>query len=631
MIFSPQSQSKMKKNKKSKEQNSTTSKPSAALMEQLKQFVRTKGPEFLKDPNISSIGIGYKVTDGVQTGQISIQFTVKQKAAPEALESLTTEHIPASIQIGGISVPTDVLERQYVPAFRIVAESVSSSRKKRTDPIQPGISLSNRKGTAGTIGCIVYDRTEGTPYVLSNWHVLQGANGAIGDKIVQPGPFDDNRLDKNYLGRLVRSHLGSAGDCAVCSIESRKINPSVLSLNVTPTEIGEPELGDKVTKSGRTTNVTHGIVSRIHTLVQLDYGGSTGTVEIGCFEITPDPQHLPGNGEISDGGDSGSLWMFKSANNKATSIMAGLHFAGESSNAEPEHALACYPKSVLEKLDISLKPATATPPKTLGYNPNFLSTAVAEPKLNNSADAFKLKDSTTIDYTHFSLALSKTRHFAILVAWNIDGNSIKKISRKGIDFTLDKRIPESQQIGEPLYKNNGLDRGHIARRADLLWGSDAEAKQANKDSFFFTNIAPQMDNFNQSGKGGVWGKLEDALFEEADVENLRVSLFGGPVFRSDDKTYRGVKIPREFFKVLAFVEAGRLKAKAFLLTQNLSSLEAFELEPFKVFEVALEEIETRCKFKFPDNLREADHFPQAVTEAAGSERKPLESVADIVW
>ncbi|MBC7776809.1 MAG: DNA/RNA non-specific endonuclease, partial [Phycisphaerae bacterium] len=388
-------------------------------------------------------------------------------------------------------------------------------------------------------------------------------------------------------------------------------------------------LGDKVTKSGRTTSVTHGIVSRIHILVELDYEGSTGVMQIGCFEITPDPKQLPGNGEISDGGDSGSIWLFKSNNNKATSVMAGLHFAGESSSIDREHALACYPKSVFEKLDISLKPVIA-PAKTFGYNPNFLSMSVAEPKLDNSADAFKLNNSTTIDYTHFSLALSKARRFAIWVAWNIDGNSIKKLSRSGIDFTLDKRIPADQQIGDAIYKNNGLDRGHIARRADLLWGSDAEAKQANKDSFFFTNITPQMDNFNQSGKGGVWGKLEDALFAEAEVENLRVSLFGGPVFYNDDRTYRSVKIPREFFKVLAFVEAGKLKAKAFLLTQNLSGLEAFELEPFKVFEVSLEEVETRCDFKFPDNLRQANHFPQAVAETI-AERKPIESVEEIVW
>ena len=102
----------------------------------------------------------------------------------------------------------------------------------------------------------------------------------------------------------------------------------------------------------------------------------------------------------------------------------------------------------------------------------------------------------------------------------------------------------------------------------------AEAKRANKDSFFFTNITPQMDDFNQSVKDGLWGRLEDAVFQETDVEDLRVNMFGGPVFREDDRQFRGVRLPREFWKVIVFVEGNKLKAKGFLLTQNLNVRES---------------------------------------------------------
>ena len=108
-----------------------------------------------------------------------------------------------------------------------------------------------------------------------------------------------------------------------------------------------------------------------------------------------------------------------------------------------------------------------------------------------------------------------------------------------------------------------------------------KAKKANKDSFFFTNITPQMDDFNQSGKGGLWGRLEDAVFENTEVESLKVSLFGDPVFREDDREFRNVKLPREFWKVIVFVEDEKLKVKAFLLTQNLDELEAFDLDQFR--------------------------------------------------
>ena len=160
-----------------------------------------------------------------------------------------------------------------------------------------------------------------------------------------------------------------------------------------------------------------------------------------------------------------------------------------------------------------------------GYSQDFLSTRIELPRLSvkNKKDVVIVNGSEVIRYTHFSLALSKSRRFAFWVGWNIDGGNIKKVSRKGISFVLDPSIPVEFQVGEEVYGGNRLDRGHIARRADLVWGSLTEARKANKDSFFFTNITPQMDDFNQSGKGGLWGRLEDAVFDDTDVDDLRVS------------------------------------------------------------------------------------------------------------
>ncbi len=608
---------------------------SAQMMEKLKQFVRNQGVTYLHDSNISSVGIGYKWKDGKPTDQISIQFTVARKAAPEVLDSLNTAEIPKSFIVDGVEVPTDVLQRTFKASMKIVAESAAGPRKTRIDPIMPGVSVANKKETAGTIGGIVFDRKEGTPYILSNWHVLHGPKGNIGDDIVQPGPFDDNRVQLNRLGKLVRSHLGAAGDCAIASIEDRRFDQNILELGVKVEQLGEPELGDKLIKSGRTSGVTHGIVRRVHTIVKINYGAPVGEQAIGGFEIGPDEDNPPVDGEISTGGDSGSFWLLKAANGKPTKIMAGLHFAGEGSGDPDEHAIACYPKSVFEKLEISVAAPAQEATAVRGYDTGFLGIIVKAPKLStaNANDVFKLNGSEVVPYTHFSLALSKSRRFAFWVAWNIDGGRIKSLSRKNLKFDFDPRVPNAFQVGDDLYAGNRLDRGHVARRADLVWGGDIEAANANKDSFFFTNITPQMDNFNQSSLGGLWGRLENAVFEEVDVDNLHISVFGGPVFKNDDRVFRGVKIPREFFKVVAFVETGKLKARAFLLTQNLDQLELLELNQFKVFQVTLSEVEQRCGFKFPAKLKAADGFaehldsrPEGVTG-----RPALQSLDDIKW
>jgi len=266
-----------------------------------------------------------------------------------------------------------------------------------------------------------------------------------------------------------------------------------------------------------------------------------------------------------------------------------------------------------------------------GYDPAFLGdeVPVPEPQGDVLADVARTADGgTLVRHAHFSLQMSASRRFALWVGWNIDGGSLKALSRRGLDFRLDPQIAGDGQVGDELYAGNRLDRGHIARRADLLWGDLPEAERANRDSFFFTNIAPQIEDFNQSNQDGVWGRLEDAVFADVDVEDLKVSLFGGPVFAADDRAYRGVRLPREFWKVIVFREAGELRARAFLLTQALDHLELLDLDEFRVFQVRVPEIEARTGLRLPEVLRAADAPEQP---GLVGERQPLGSPADILW
>ena len=569
--------------------------------EALKTFVRKEAPRFLKQANVTSVGIGYKVKDGKPTKELSIQFTVGHKVAPEALESIGATELPKSFTIDGVEVPTDVLQRDFqVSAREIKIEpklEAASQRKSAVDPIVPGVSIGHPTISAGTAGCVVFDANSGASYVLSNWHVLNGPLGKPGDPIVQPGRHDDDRVDRNVVGKLVRSHLGVAGDCAIASIEHRRLAPKIVDLDVAVTRIGEPELGDRVVKSGRTTDVTYGIVQRIHVTVELDYD-EAGMKEIGCFEIGPDPAHPARNGEISMGGDSGSAWLSVNRE-KPTDMMLGLHFAGEVGDA-PEHALACYAGSVFEKLAIrptKLVEIVREEGAELGYAPNFVGQAIPFPRPTSAEvreDLLEQEGRNVFDYMHFSLAMSRSRRFARLVAWNIDGGSIRRLSRQDIDFVKDPRLPADAQVGNELYVNNPLDRGHIARRADLVWGTLAEARRANVDSFFFTNITPQHEDFNQSSANGIWGELENAIFADTDVEDLHVSVMGGPIFSSSDPVFREVRLPKQFWKIIYFRETEDpvIKAKGYVLTQAdlLNQLEVLELPEFSVFEVPISRI-----------------------------------------
>ncbi|MEJ6395953.1 DNA/RNA non-specific endonuclease [Gymnodinialimonas sp. 2305UL16-5] len=444
--------------------------------------------------------------------------------------------------------------------------------------------------------------------------------------IVQPGPHDDNNVAGNACGELLRSHLGVAGDCALARITDRGFERAVHGLDAVPLQMADVDLDDTLVKTGRTTGTTYGKVRRTDVIAQIDFGDGIGPKDIGCFEIGPDSDFPAANGEISMPGDSGSAWIIANKD-KATDIFAGLHFAGEGSNSLDEHALACYPGSIQSKLGFTLIPPNKTPSEDVsqqpegptGYDADFLGVPAPMPELSLAfkRDAVNFGKAQTIPYTHFSVCQSAKRRLARFVAWNTDAARKVQLGRHG--FKLDARIGAEFQLDDTLYANNRLDRGHIARRADLAWGSIEEAKRANEDSFFFTNIAPQHERYNQSGRGGIWGRLEDLILEEADLQGIRISVLGGPVFADDDPRYRDALIPRSFWKLIAYRGADEaLHAACFILSQSdlLTDIESIDFDPFQLFQVSVPELADRTGLGF-DAYRDADitSHPEALSNA----------------
>lgn len=68
--------------------------------------------------------------------------------------------------------------------------------------------------------------------------------------------------------------------------------------------------------------------------------------------------------------------------------------------------------------------------------------------------------------------------FARVTAVNIDGAALVDVPR-GDEWRLDDRIPADWQAGPDVYARNDLDRGHLVRRRDPVWGD--RAAQANSD------------------------------------------------------------------------------------------------------------------------------------------------------
>jgi endonuclease G, mitochondrial len=260
-----------------------------------------------------------------------------------------------------------------------------------------------------------------------------------------------------------------------------------------------------------------------------------------------------------------------------------------------------------------------------GYETSFLGIPVPLPTLTEeqrrnaakNSDAAQGQDPTVLPYTHFSLVMNRRRQLAYYTVVNIDGASTKDLNRVRDRWYFDSRIAESEQIGEQLYARNALDRGHLVRRLDPVWGD--QSRRANDDTFHFTNCSPQHERFNQGQD--LWQGIENFILDKASAKDKKVTVFTGPVMADDDPLYKGVRLPLAFWKIIAYVKAdGSLATAAYVLEQeqlieDMLGLEAaFDAGSFRV---SLDHIKERTNLDF-DYLK-AHELPlsQDGLEAAG--------------
>lgn len=265
--------------------------------------------------------------------------------------------------------------------------------------------------------------------------------------------------------------------------------------------------------------------------------------------------------------------------------------------------------------------ATAT-----GFDAAFLGVPADMPRLGDVQAAASVE----LAYEHFTVVLDTTRRLAAVTAVNIDGARLAKVPR-GDRWVFDERIPEELQAGPEVYADNDLDRGHLVRRNDPVWGDPEVAARANDATFHFTNAAPQASDFNQGHE--LWVGLEDHVLEHARAHQLKLSVFTGPVLADDDPPYRGIRIPLRFWKVAAWSTGDALATTGFLVDQSpLVDVDLLPRElgappplgPFRTFQVRVAAIAELTGLTMPE-LVAAESLPRGVPAM-----RELTTAADIL-
>ena len=267
-----------------------------------------------------------------------------------------------------------------------------------------------------------------------------------------------------------------------------------------------------------------------------------------------------------------------------------------------------------------------------GFDETFLGPRVPLPVLTGDRrdDA---AHAGVLHYHHFSVLMSRSRRFAFYTAANVDGRRRFEQDRAGDRWLVDRRLPDGQ-VDNALYRDNDFDRGHLTRRRDMLWGDTLEeALRSVADTFHYTNCVPQHARFNQSPI--TWHGLEDYVLSRIADGRLRANVYTGPVFAADDPVYRGVRIPRAFWKVVGVGVDDRLHATAYLLEQTelLIGLERTTAEPplgaYRTYQTAVTAVEAATGLDFGP-LRDVDPYPgRGGPESVGAPRAELKSLGDI--
>jgi endonuclease G, mitochondrial len=262
-----------------------------------------------------------------------------------------------------------------------------------------------------------------------------------------------------------------------------------------------------------------------------------------------------------------------------------------------------------------------------GYNPRFLPGWEIELPMP-SRDMRELRrggSGVELKYQHFSVIMSKERRMPIITACVIDGAESRRLPRI-TRWSYDGRLDRDDQWGNELYLDNILDRGHMVRREDPIWGALSTARKANVDTFHYTNSCPQVAGVNQV----IWLGLEDYILSHTREDDMKVVVFTGPIFTDRDLPYRDALIPRAFWKVVAFLtDDDRPSATAYRVSQKrqLADLE-FVFGGYSTFQISIQQVMDVTGIDF-SGLVEFDGFSQHERVHGDTVSEELESFDQI--
>lgn len=251
-----------------------------------------------------------------------------------------------------------------------------------------------------------------------------------------------------------------------------------------------------------------------------------------------------------------------------------------------------------------------------GYD-NVSVTGYEIPHLNNQnvyADHYVTMDGVQI--LNYALEWDNTKRHANWVAFTFDTTTSADNVKRTDAWSVDPKLPAEMQVQESDHKNDGFDKGHLCASEDRVY-----LKEANEQTFYYSNMSPQLNDFN----GGFWGKLEarvqtwgrstaEGVYDKVYVtkggtlnkllKNFKGTTVNGgtPTTDANGFTIHGLACPEYYYMAVLSQKDDVFHAIAFLVPHKEGMTRNPSSDELKEYVVSVDKLEEETGIDFFCNL-----------------------------
>lgn len=189
-----------------------------------------------------------------------------------------------------------------------------------------------------------------------------------------------------------------------------------------------------------------------------------------------------------------------------------------------------------------------------------------------------------VHHQYYSLSYNEKHEIPEWVAYNLTRESLQAPNvKRAKRFNSDPDV-KSRSAKHNDYSHSGYTRGHMAPAGDMAFNT-----QAMKETFYMSNMAPQIRPFNN----GIWKELEEQVRDWA-YKKEELIVISGPIMSGIDEHIgkNEVGVPKSFYKILVDHDGSIDDAIGFIIPHDVSD------KRLQDYAVSIDEIEDKTGIDF---------------------------------